>query len=178
MLKTKTKIRDIICFVLITAVVAIMAFVSMYEKKQDEVDAVVAVHVKGAVNSPGYYEFSYGSRVKDAVERAGGGKSSADLNELNLAKKLRDGEEIVVPSKSEVPEVDIDSEDKKINEKININTAGMDMLCKLEGIGETTAEKIIAYRDSNGKFKTIDEIKQVEGIGNAKFDKIKEKITV
>ena len=137
----------------------------------DEKSKIVCVHVKGEVVAPGYYELEYGSRVKDALIFAGGETSTADLSSINIARSLVDGEEIVVP-KYFVP----GSENKSL--LININTADMYQLCKLDGIGEALATDIINYRNENGSFKKIEDIKKVKGIGDSKFEKIKNDICV
>lgn len=132
----------------------------------------VCVHIKGEVVAPGYYELEVGSRVKDVILMAGGETQTADLSAVNIARKLVDGEEIVVPGNHSV------TTSAKESHLININTADMYQLTKLEGIGESLATAIIAYRVENEGFKTIEEIKNVKGIGDAKFDKIKDNITV
>lgn len=148
------------------------------KKNQD-----VLVYVVGAVKSPGVYKLNEGSRVKDAIESAGGPLSDADLLVLNLAEKLQDEDKIYIPKQGEADEVTqgipgqnigISSKD---DGKININTADIAELETLSGIGPATAQKIIDYRNENGPFKSIEEIKNVSGIGDRKFEQIKEKIT-
>ena len=127
--------------------------------------------MKGEVAAPGYYELEYGSRIKDAILAAGGEKETANLTEINLARKIGDGEEIIVPSVNNPGAVNL-------TDLINLNTADMYQLCKLEGIGESVAADIISYRTQYGAFTNIDQLKNVDGVGDAKFDKIKDKITV
>ena len=140
------------------------------EGKSDAVSQVVGGDRKGAVNAPGYYELAEGSRFKDAVLAAGGETKYADLDKVNLALILIDGEEITIPSKQD-----------NLNDtsgKINVNTADLYQLCKLDGIGKTIAENIISYRTEHGPFKSLSQLKKVDGIGAAKFDSFKDKITV
>ncbi len=171
----KTKIKNIAFFAIVAVVVAAASIVTVNIKNTQEENIIVGVHVKGAVKNPGYYELSYGTRIKDAIESAGGANKEADIEKINLAQKLRDGEEIIVPYK----EIENKTPEEKVSEgKININVASSEQLCSLEGIGEETAAKIIDYRKKNGKFSSVDELKNVSGIGNAKFEKIENSITV
>lgn len=149
------------------------------------------IHVTGCVKTQGIVSLKSSSRIIDAINAAGGFTSDADTDKLNLAYILQDGEKLYVPSKNETVNKDyVSSEggnnivsnnftnsDSKSN-IININTATKEQLESLTGIGESTANKIIKYRQEKGKFKTISDIKNVPGIGNAKFEIIKDKITV
>lgn len=145
------------------------------------------VHVAGAVVRPGVYDLEDGSRVDDAVEAAGGFVAEADKNALNLAAFLEDGERLDIPYVAGfVPEEDqgfvVVTEGTPSplagEELININTASIEELDKLPGIGQTTAVRIIDYRTANGPFATIEDIVNVSGIGPATFDEIKDLITV
>lgn len=158
--------------------------------------APIAVHVIGAVPRPGLYEFAEGARVQDAIDAAGGLLSTANVNAINLAALLGDGQQLSVPYQSgqePVGEVstlelpgsfdnnDSASEESSLSadgELININTAALDELDGLPGIGPTIAQRIIDYRTENGPFSTIDEIMDVSGVGPATFDEIKDLITV
>lgn len=171
----KTKTKDIVFFIIVVLIVVAATLLSMDKKKTQEAQTIVGVHIKGEVNAPGYYELSYGSRTKDAILYAGGETENADLTNMNLAQVLRDGQEIVVNAKAGEEDVDSNS---SATSKINLNTADMLALCKLDGIGESTAIKIIEYRKVHGMFRTIDELKKVKGIGEAKFNNIKDYITV
>ena len=153
----------------------------------------ITVHIIGEVKYPGVVVLKEGSRVVDAIEAAGGETDDADLNSLNLAYMLNDGEKIYVPNKQEtkdenknyieegggtnISQAGTDQNNSK-NEKININTAGEDELMKITGIGESTAKKIIEYRNQNGRFKTIEDIKKIPGIGDSKYNNMKEEIRV
>lgn len=141
----------------------------------------IKVHIAGSVVNEGIIELEEGDRIADAIKEAGGTTANANLNKINLAYKLQDGQKIYIPNQNEEDEQN-DNEDiiTNINEtnKININTATQTELEALPGIGPSTAIKIINYRNTNGKFKKIEDIKNVPGIGEAKFQNIEEQITV
>ena len=146
----------------------------------------IMVHIIGEVKNQGVVVLESGARIVDAIEAAGGETDEADLTKLNLANILNDGEKIKVPKKGEEQQEYITStsgletseENKTESQKININTANLEELTKLPGIGEATANKIISYRKETGKFKTIEDLKNVPGIGNSKFDNLKDMITI
>ncbi len=148
----------------------------------DKTDEIIMVHISGEVYNPGIVELTLGSRVADAVDLAGGLKKHADLDRINLAKKLVDEEKIFIPKIGEDINKEIDSEhyensNSTVESKININNCTKEELMSLPGIGEVTASKIIEYRDNN-IFRSIEDIKNVSGIGEKKFEGIKEMITV
>lgn len=155
-------------------------------------DKMITVHVIGEVVSPGVVSLKEGSRIIDAINSCGGKTENADITKINLAYILEDGIQIYVPRLDD----DIDNveyiregagenvisdnvvqDDKKII-KVNINTANLDKLQTLPGIGEAMAKRIIEYRTENGKFQSIEDIKNVSGIGDSKFEKIKEYIVI
>ncbi len=140
----------------------------------------INVYVTGEVNNPDVYKLPEGSIVKDAIAKAGGATKDADLVAINLAKKVTDGEEIIVPKKGAQDETAGNSAgtSSEKNGKININTADLATLEKLPGIGEVKANAIIQYRKEHNGFKTIHEITRVSGIGEKTFEKIKDLITV
>lgn len=159
----------------------------------------IAVHVIGAVPRPGLYEFAEGARIQDAIDAAGGLLTSADVNTINLAALLEDGQQLNIPYKpGEEPaagdaaqpsnsdealilpgaEETPASSDEANNELININTASVEELDNLPGIGPTIAQRIIDYRTDNGPFSVIEDILNVSGIGPSTFDQIKDLITV
>ena len=141
--------------------------------------AVINVYVSGAVNKPDVYALPLGSLVKDAVAMAGGATAEADLDHVNLALKLSDQMQVYVPRKGEaLATPNSRSASAAITAPININTADLDELDKLPGIGPSIAQAIIDYRTQNGPFKTIEDINAVKGIGDALFAKIKDSITV
>ncbi|MGB9791141.1 MAG: helix-hairpin-helix domain-containing protein [Thermacetogeniaceae bacterium] len=146
----------------------------------------VAVHVAGAVNRPGVYYFKEGSRVIDAVERAGP-LPEADLDSLNLAQPLADGVKIYVPKQGEAPQapgmssgmVQSSSPSYTQGSKVNINTASAKELDEaLPGIGPTLAQRIVEYREQHGPFRSVEDIKNVSGIGERRFEQIKDLITI
>lgn len=143
-----------------------------------EIPTLIKVYVAGAVKAPDVYELNEGSIVKDALEKAGGPLGSADLVAINLARKINDGEEVVVPYKQSSSGASIDSVATPSNGKININTATKSQLVNLPGIGDVKAQAIIDYRTKNGNFKRIEDIVNVSGIGEKTFESLKDLITV
>lgn len=138
----------------------------------------IAVYITGEVKQPGVYYIESGLRLNDLIEVCGGLTDKADLSDINLAEKLNDSDKIDIPSiiveKDEINSIsDIDNN----NDLININTASKEELKTLNGIGDTLANNIIEYRN-NCKFDTIEDILNVNGIGESKYDGIKEYICV
>lgn len=165
-----------------------------WEEPEEEqiVSKEIVVHITGAVQKEGIVRIKEGSRIVDAIEAAGGMTDEINLEMINLAYTLKDGQKIYVPKLSDKEEekyingekasnIIIDNgteENSSTNAKININTANIAQLETISGIGESTANKIIQYREKNGKFKTIEEIKNVSGIGELKYEGIKNDICV
>lgn len=155
------------------------------EEVQDEIDdenQIIMVHISGQVYNPGIVEIELGNRLIDAVKLAGGLKKDADIDRINLAKKLVDEEKIYIPKIGEDTSEEIEilattGSSEKESGKININTCSKEDLISLPGIGETIAGRIIEYRSMN-PFKSIEDIKNVSGIGDKKFEGIKELIIV
>lgn len=146
-------------------------------------EAFIYVHVSGCVKSPGVYELAEGSRVADAVEKAGGALEDANLDSVNLARVPQDGEQIHVPSRDAVGQEGGAGGGSKASSAgsagpININTASVEELTKLDGVGEATAQKIVAERTKNGPFSSVEDIKRVSGIGEKKFEALKDDICV
>lgn len=143
----------------------------------------ICAYICGAVRSPGVYELEADSRVFQLVELAGGMSEDADEKSVNLAEILTDGQMVWIPTKEESLSGEGISQAGSPaggtgTELININTASASELMELNGIGETKAEAIIAYREEHGAFGSTEEIMQVSGIGQGTFDKIKDEITV
>ncbi len=168
----------------------------------------IIVHVSGAVNKEGIVELEENSRISDAISKAEGLKENADTKKINLAYKLEDGMKIYIPTIEESMNQNEQNQNEsqslmdqtsqyitssseiiqdgqtngtsetKTNEKININTATQTELETLPGIGPSTSLKIVNYRKENGKFKTIEDIKEVSGIGEVKYENIKDLICV
>jgi competence protein ComEA len=136
-------------------------------------ERLIYVYVCGCVNNPGVIGVKEGSRIVDVIAKAGGMTEEADVNALNQAEPVVDGQKVYVPIKGE--EVSNSSSGQG---KVNINTASKDELMTLPGIGESKASDIINYRDSAGGFQTIEDIMQISGIKEAAFEKIKDYIKV
>ena len=150
----------------------------------------IFVHVSGCVGSPGVYGLVEGSRVCDAIKAAGGFSEDAARGYLNEARLLSDGEQLAVPSIEDLAQGGVEGQELWKGESgsiaspsdggglVNINTATMEELVGLDGIGEATAKKIIADREKNGEFASIEDIKRVSGIGDRKFEAIADDICV
>lgn len=170
-------------------------------EKSEEKNDIILIHIMGEINNPGVYSLNKGDRIITAVEKAGGVTQNADLMEVNLAYELSDGDKIIIPKKIEnneekiqkntilKNEESVENTVQKNNEKIiknnkksefliNLNNASQTELELLDGIGPSIASQIIEYRNENGGFKKIDEIKNVKGISDLKYKKIQDKITV
>lgn len=143
------------------------------DKNAEYVEEQIIVYVAGEVNYPGVYKLKKGDRVVNAIEIAGDTTELAEILNVNLAKKISDGEKITIPSKN-----DMNLENDVLNSKVNINTATVVQLDSLPGIGVSTAQKIITYRENNGDFEDIEKLKDVPGIGESKYQAIKELIEV
>lgn len=166
-------------------------------------DTMIIVHITGAVNKEGIVELKVNSRIADAIDKAGGLREDANTNKINLAYILEDGMKVYIPSINDKENIENNNDnteeyvkkDDQVNaingsddsssninngktSKININNATQTQLEELPGIGPSTALKIIQYREENGKFKSIEDIKKVSGIGESKYSKIKDLISV
>lgn len=144
-------------------------------------DDRIGVYISGEVKNTGVYYLKKDSRITDLINICGGLTEEADVSKINPAQKLNDSDKIIIPKKEENLNTqsieDNNESDINVQEKININTATKDELTSLNGIGESTANKIINYRNKN-KFKEIEDIMNVPGIGEAKFNNIKDYICV
>ena len=149
--------------------------------------AAIVVDVRGAVAQPGVYTLPAGSRVQDALARAGDVLPKAETRSLNLARRLNDGEQLYVPTIGEatVPPPATPSKNSSSNAatktpigKINVNTATLTELDLLPGIGPSIGQRIIDYREQNGAFKQIEDLKKVRGIGDSIFGQIKDLVTL
>ena len=142
-------------------------------------ETVIFVDIKGAVQNPGVYQMKVGDRVKDALDAAGGLTAEADSQKVNLAKRLEDQMVIVVPKvgeeAEEIPAGETRKEATKEG-KVNINTATVEELKTLKGVGEKKAEAIIEYRKKNGSFQTKEDLMKVRGIGKKLFESFQERI--
>ena len=154
---------------------------SQKEKTEEVVEQdLITVDVKGAVKSPGIYDLPVGSRVNDAVQKAGGLTENADSKSLNLAQKISDEALVYVPTKEETTsqETHSNASNTKENKKVNLNKASLEELKQVKGLGGKRAQDIIDHRETNGKFKSVDELKKVSGIGAKTIEKLKEYVTV
>lgn len=170
------------------------------EDKKENISSAtgIYVHIDGYINNPGVYQLKENERTNVLIEKAGGLKNGYSIKNINLAAKLSDGDKVYIPSVEEEKTLgnqnnnNVNTGGKHINNgnnsnnnvsitknnKININTANVSELKQITGIGESTANKIIDYRQNVGKFKKIEDIKEVKGIGESKFESLKNKITI
>lgn len=156
------------------------------EEKAVETEEPVYVYVVGAVNSPGVYGFKPGTRLFDVIGRAGGFREDAAAESVNLAEVISDGSVIKVLTLEEyagfqgssMKAEPVAGEASEKGGLVNINTASLSELTSLNGIGESRAQAIISYREENGAFRDKEEIKNVSGIKDGLFNKIKDRITV
>lgn len=189
--------RDMIIKVAAAALLVVAAFFvfltgngreqeSLAEEKEvimetEPAAVMIMVDIGGEVNEPMVAELEEGSRVEDAIRAAGGVTENADLTEINRAAFVEDGEKIFIPPKNQ-EHTSYDNTSKGgtysyySDGKVNINTADSEQLQQLNGIGPATAEKIIDYRNEHGRFSSIEDIKNVSGIGDKTFDKFKDDI--
>lgn len=160
----------------------------------ENLEGKIVIHIIGEVKKTGILVLPEGARIADAIDKAGGATKEADLNEVNLAYVLEDGQKVYIPNKKDKKKAEaklyVTSEsgnnvildgkntENGVNKKLNINTANQSELETLPGIGSAIASKIIEYREKNGKFKKIEDLKNVKGIGDAKFGNIKEYLVV
>lgn len=186
----------LLCVLLLGCVLTSIAVEHFAKSGAEEITAVPAaseqsaqakllkVYVSGAVQRPGIYDLPAGSRATDAVAKAGGFTELANMEKVNLAKKLKDGSQVNVPSLSAArrraiqksSDTDaVNSSGTAVPEKVNINTADLEQLDTLPGVGRATAQKIIDYRSSH-PFTKIEDLKQVSGIGEAKFAQMQDRV--
>ncbi|SEG00485.1 competence protein ComEA [Caloramator fervidus] len=181
-----TKREKIGLILFLSILVFINAFYYYRDKKSSEItvikssieqkDSEIKVYICGEVKKPGVYTLREGDRLYKLLEMCGGFTDNALKEKLNLAMKLKDEDYIYVPSKADI-QVDQSLNDSS-QTKININTAGLEELKSLPRIGDALAQRIIEYRQKNGPFRRIEDIKNVSGIGDKMFENIKDKITV
>ncbi len=172
-----TKTKNLLIAVLVVVVISVLlSFIKAPAIKETGTFNLpkICVHIKGAVKSPGMYELDAASRINDAIIAAGGALDSANIDAVNLARFLEDGEEVIIPALMSGSESHIYNE----MPKVNINTADINKLCEIDGIGEITARQIIEYRSLRGNFSVKEEIMNVSGIGETLFERIKDRICV
>ena len=143
----------------------------------------IVVDIEGAVNAPGLYSLAADARVGDAIQAAGGLAANAQPGAANLAQRLADGEQVIIPTVEEAQDTaqtgagSMGTSSRKEG-KININTASAEELQKLSGVGPALSERIVDYRESKGRFSSIEDLKNVSGIGETRFENLKDKICV
>lgn len=186
-------------FHIILVIIFITSGISIYIQDKDRKETLtinssnisnkegkIGVYISGEIKKEGVYYLDKDARVANLIDIAGGLTEKADISKINPAQKLNDSDKIIVPEKKDMGESSTIDEgfndessqnESSINDKININTATKDELTTLNGIGEATANKIINYRKNN-PFKEIEDIMNVPGIGEAKFNNIKEDICI
>ena len=169
------KYRKLATLFLLVIIVAGGATFFLHHNKDTSVQSIkitpspppqIQIHIVGEVLNPGIYTLEWESRVNDAVEIAGGFTPDADREAINLARKLRDGEQVRIYKRGEVPQ------------KININTADPWLLQSLSGIGPALSQRIVEYREEKGPFQKTEDLRKVNGIGSKVYEKIEDKITV
>ena len=144
----------------------------------DEAGAKVTVDVAGAVKRPGVYRLSSSQRVEDALERAGGPTRRADLSQINRAAKLEDGRQILVPVRASKSTPTAAATAAASDQPVNLNTATLEQLDTLDGVGPATAQKILDYRAEHGGFGSVDELDQIPGIGEKRLAALRDHVRV
>lgn len=154
-------------------------------EREEKTAARITVYVCGAVNKPGVLELDDGARVADAVKLCGGVLPGADVQKVNMAQMLKDGTQVTVPEKAVTSaasvgdaKVSVTRKGSEVADPININTADLAELDRLPGVGPALAEAIIEYRNVEGMFQSPEDLMKVKGIGEAKFNKMKSKVTL
>lgn len=157
------------------------------EQEVEETEERIYVHIEGAVSFPGVKEVAKGTRLFELIEMAGGETIDADIRQVNLASMVKDEQKIYIPfrkeesddaSTDERREASMEITESFENGRVNINQATVEELETLTGIGPSMAQKIVDYREEHGLFSSVEDIQQVSGIGSAKYEKMKEEITV
>lgn len=157
------------------------------DKDKEQLPPPLYVDVKGQVKNPGLYQFEPGTRVANAIEKAGGALPDADLVQINLAAPLTDGAALVIPAKGATAPVSASIglvqsaasvSTTGASTVVNLNTATAEELMSLPGIGEARAKAIVDYRSKQGPFRSADDLKQIEGIGEKMFARIKDRLVV
>jgi competence protein ComEA len=144
----------------------------------DSTASTVIVHVAGAVRQPGVYRMRPEARVDDAVSRAGGATRRADLSQVNLAAKVEDGRQVLVPVTVPAGAAGPAAAPTQPGVPLNLNTATIEQLDELDGIGPATAQNILDYRDEHGGFGSVEELGEVPGIGDVRLASLREQVRV
>jgi competence protein ComEA len=163
------------------AATALPAAIHVDEDGERGRGAGIVVHVAGAVRDPGVYRLRAGARVDDAVGRAGGVTSRADLSQVNLAAEIEDGRQVLVPERVTAAEAAAGATSASPATPavpLNLNTATLEQLDELQGIGPATAQQILDYREEHGGFGSVEELDQVPGIGETRLAALRDKVRV
>ena len=177
------KYKGYLICILIICLSSLSIFIQNVEKnnqnknKNSAFNTDIAVYITGEIKNSGVYYLKQGARLYELIDIAGGLTDDADIDSLNFALNLKDSDKIIISKKQEKNEKYEENDSRSISSKVNINTATKTELMSLDGIGSTYADKIISYRNTN-RFDKIEDIMNVSGIGEAKFNKIKDSITV
>ncbi|WP_291668159.1 helix-hairpin-helix domain-containing protein [Clostridium sp.] len=148
---------------------------------ENQKKGLITVEIKGEVKNPDVYEIEDGSIIRDLINLAGGLTGEANTDGINRAEKLRGNQLIVIPNKSDIASGSVINQNASTTNDsgvININTASLEELKKITGVGDVRAQSIIDYRDKNGGFKSIEELKNIDGIGSKTFEKIKDQVGI
>ena len=149
------------------------------EAPRESRGGVVRVHVAGAVRRPGVYRLPGDARVDEAVARAGGARRRADLSALNLAAKVEDGRQVLVPARAQGGTAGTaESGEPAEGQPLNVNTATLEQLDELSGVGPVTAQKILDAREERGGFSSIEELGEIPGIGDVRLASLREELTL
>jgi competence protein ComEA len=153
---------------------------------ESESGGILVVHVAGRVHRPGVYRLKDGQRIADAVRRAGGRAKGADLDAINLAAKLTDGEQVLVPRRASATTARVpaggggggDDPAAAAGAVISLNSASEEQLETIDGVGPATAQKIIEFRQQNGGFRSVDDLAQISGIGPKRLEAMRPHVGV
>ncbi len=157
-----------------------VATIAVAPDEGDDPGGRLIVDVAGAVRKPGVYRMASGARVEDALKRAGGATAHADLSQINRAAKLEDGRQVLVPRRASAsaPASAPAGAAATPAQPVNLNTATLEQLDTLDGVGPATAQKIIDFRTAHGGFGSVDELDQIPGIGEKKLAALREQVRV
>jgi competence protein ComEA len=146
-------------------------------KPASRAGAKLYVHVAGRVRRPGLYRLGPGARVASAIDLAGGAARRADLTKVNLAARLEDGQQIVVPVLGAAPGgAGVASAGRPAGAEVSLASATAEQLDGLDGIGPTLAKRIVQYRDAHGGFRSVGQLRDVEGIGEKRFETLRKAV--
>ena len=201
------KLKYVLLIILLTGCKKIEQIEEINLESKEEIveNKKIKIDIKGEILNPGVYQLKENDRVSDAINVAGGLTENADTELINLSKTLKDEMVIIIYNKNEIEKIRQESDKKETivkyiekkctcpdttndaciknaeetkDKKVSINTATVEELMTVDGIGESKAKAIVKYRETNGNFETIEDIKNVSGIGESTFEKFKDYITV